>query len=651
MNKQTPYTVLVVDDNDATLYSTSRVLRNAGFHVMIAATGHEALVAAKQGPDLIVLDVNLPDINGFEICRHLRLNPETSRTPVVYLSATFVSDISKVEGLEAGADGYLTHPVEPMVLIATLRVFLRMRRSEEALRESESRFRAIFDQVLHGICLFSAEFKFIEVNPAMCRILQCSRERLIGRSLEEFAPIEAQATLQSMRDGMDSKGTFEGTFPLRRENGTTVELDWHFSMDSDTDFRLATVVDATPRLTIESEREALLSSERAARATAERANRVKDEFLAMLSHELRTPLGAIVGWAHLLKMGKCGPEDVLEGAEVIERNAKVQTQLIADLLDVSRITSGKMQLEIQLLNPAEIVAAALDSVMSAAHAKRITLQRKLQEPIGLVLADSSRLQQVVWNLVNNAVKFTQSGGRVEVELRRSDSQVEIEVQDNGRGISAEFLPHIFERFRQQDAGTRRDQGGLGLGLAIVKHLVELQGGTVSAASEGENRGSQFTVRLPVAAVGESPLSPSSLAATSGPKVATMLQDVKILVVDDDEDARTMLSRVLREQGAIVHEATSVALALDNVGTWRPHLIISDIGMPQQDGYDLIRLLRANGFESKNLPAIALTAFARGEDRERALQAGFQVHLTKPVDPGELIRQASSLVPEAIRPRP
>lgn len=634
--------ILVVDDNPATLYSTSRVLKSAGFNVIEAATGMDAVRCAMDCPDLVVLDVNLPDIDGFRVCREIRAREETARIPVVHLSATFVKDVDKVHGLEAGADGYLTHPVEPPVLIATVNAFLRAREAEEAMRKSEAKFRAVFEQALSGIALLSDQMIYLEANPAMCRILGRTRGEIVGKHLSAFIPAECEHDVAQITSPLESTGGWRGALPAIHSDGKRVELEWSISIHSLPGVRLAIVTDI-------SERERLLASERAARAEAERANRLKDDFLATLSHELRTPLNSIVGWSHLLMRPDIARSEVVEGVEVIERNARAQAQLIDDLLDVSRITSGKLRLNVQPVDPTATVNAALETVMPAANAKSISIERALDSRAGLIMWDPSRLQQVVWNLVNNAVKFTPRGGRIKVQLDRIESLVQIAVSDNGRGIRPDFLPHLFERFRQEDSSTRRGQGGLGLGLAIVKHLIEMHGGTVVAQSEGEGLGSTFTVRLPVAAVQSAAgqVGPDDVGKQVAPPKPSLprvsLAGCRVVVVDDDADARELIRRVLGEAGADVVDVSNVPQALDTIDRFKPNVLISDIGMPGEDGYDLIRQVRQRGHGSKSLGAIALTAFARDEDRERAIAAGFQTYLSKPVEIEDLVAATASLV--------
>jgi signal transduction histidine kinase/CheY-like chemotaxis protein len=401
----------------------------------------------------------------------------------------------------------------------------------------------------------------------------------------------------------------------------------------------------------------LLESERAARAEAERAGRMKDEFLATLSHELRTPLNAILGWATMLRRTADDPEEVASGLEVIERNARVQAQLIEDLLDMSRIISGKIRLDVRSVDPTVVIDAAVESIQPAADAKEIRIQRVV-DPCGAVLGDPGRLQQVLWNLLSNAVKFTPRGGKIMVACRRAHSSVEISVTDTGQGIKAEFLPHVFERFRQADASTTRRYGGLGLGLAIVKNLVELHGGTIDARSDGENTGATFVVRLPISALrgsaskgdGESADAGDDNASAGRPASApgdpecdlANLAGVKVLVVDDDADARNLVTRLLSDCNAHVSAAASAEEAIQYLKDELPDVLLSDIGMPSTDGYEFIRQVRESIASGERLPAAAHTAFARSEDRRRALLAGYQTHVAKPVEPSELIAVVASL---------
>ena len=387
-------------------------------------------------------------------------------------------------------------------------------------------------------------------------------------------------------------------------------------------------------------REALLVSERAARAEAERATRLKDEFVATLSHELRTPLNAIVGWASILRNDRC-TTSVAQGMEVIERNAKAQAQMIEDLLDMSRIVSGKLRIDLQLIDPAAVVKAAVASIRPTADVKGIELQAAC-EPVAMIYTDAGRLQQIIWNLLTNAIKFTPRAGRVRVTLSQVDGQAEISVSDTGQGIQPEFLPYVFDRFRQADASTTRRHGGLGLGLSIVKSLVEMHRGSVDVRSHGAGQGATFTVHLPLPR--PQPYTSHSFPAASIFKAERSadrddlpLSGLRVLVVDDEPDARALARRVLEERGADVVTVASAPEALAIVdGDTAPSVVVSDIGMPDEDGYDFIRKVRALPGTAGRIPAVALTALARGEDRKRALLAGYQTHISKPVDPEELI---------------
>lgn len=390
------------------------------------------------------------------------------------------------------------------------------------------------------------------------------------------------------------------------------------------------------------EREILLESERAARQAAERADRLKDEFLATLSHELRTPLHAIYGWVQLIKLSPSDAGAVTEGMEVIDRNVRVQTQLIEDLLDVSRIISGKVRLDVKRVELSESIGAAIDSVMPALLAKEIRLEKVIDSSNSAVSGDPARLQQIFWNLLTNAVKFTPRHGKIQVVAERVGSHFEISVTDNGEGIDAKFLPLLFERFSQSDGSTTRSHGGLGLGLSIVRNLVEMHGGTIVATSAGVNQGATFTVSLPVRVLEQSnndwsrrdePTASSPLCTSS------QLKGLKILVVDDEADSRELVGRVLTGCEAIPALAASADEAQSLLPEFDPHVIVSDIGMPIQDGYSFMRAIRSQGLKT---PALALTAFARPEDRIRAIQAGYQMHLRKPVDPAELVAVIASL---------
>jgi signal transduction histidine kinase/ActR/RegA family two-component response regulator len=389
----------------------------------------------------------------------------------------------------------------------------------------------------------------------------------------------------------------------------------------------------------ELERETLLRNERAARETAETADRAKEEFMAVLSHELRTPLNAVYGWARMLNSGELtGEAAVARALDAIVRNADAQVQLIDDLLDVSRIVTGKLRLDVSAVDLEAVVKGALDAVRPAADAKSIRVQTVLDPRAGPVRGDPARLQQVAWNLLMNAVKFTPRGGRVQLHLQRMNSHVEIVVSDSGEGIEAQVLPHVFERFRQADSSTTRAHGGLGLGLALVRHLVELHGGSVVAKSAGKGQGATFVVTLPVSIAeaapvpGPQPVGPGRAGAPG----TVRLDGLRVLVTDDDVEALALAEAILTRAGAEVRTSATAAEALEQVPRWRPDALVSDIEMPGEDGYSLIRRLRAlPEAEGGRTPAVALTAYGRTQDRTRSLAAGYNMHVPKPVDPGEL----------------
>jgi signal transduction histidine kinase/ActR/RegA family two-component response regulator len=403
--------------------------------------------------------------------------------------------------------------------------------------------------------------------------------------------------------------------------------------------------DITLRKTVEAAREQALAKEQAARAAAETANRAKDNFLAMISHELRAPLSPMLLWARVLRRGGLDEAKLRHALDTIERNVRTQVQLIDDLLDVSRIVVGKLRLEVQPVDLPTVIEAAIETARPAADAKDIRLVSVLDTETGTVSGDPGRLQQVVWNLLSNAIKFTPKGGRVQVMLERVNSHVEIAVSDNGKGVRPEFLPHLFERFEQAETGPTRTHPGLGLGLAIVRHIVELHGGTVMAESPGEGEGATFTVKLPQAIFARTAGEVERRHPTIGGKVDqpmyASLDGLRVMVVDDEHDSNEVVSMVLASCGAEVHAAASAAEGLEELRRWHADVLISDIGMPEEDGYAFLRQVRAQPGALARIPAIALTAYATTEDRVRIFSAGFQAHVVKPIDTAELAAVVAS----------
>ena len=632
--------VLVVDDNPATRYSTARFIRAAGFRTAEAETGGEALEKVGQGMAAVVLDVHLPDTDGFEVCRIIRSRPDTASLPVVHLSAAFVRNEDRVTGLNAGADSYMVHPVEPAVLVATLQALIRARTAEDRLRRSEQRFRAIYDQAQSGIALVDGQGRFADANPALERILGRTREQLLGLAIGALAPADWQAGIEEKLAGLGDGGApWRGEFPLLAADGREVHLEWSISSHVEPGLRIAIAIDASERHELEQRRREVLEREQAARVVAERHSRTKDDFIAVLSHELRTPLNAIVGWVHVLKRRGVLPEG-MRGIEAIERNAKAQARIISDILDVSRINLGKLRLEREWADPADLVASSIESLTGPITEKNIQVDTDLESAHQRAWIDAGRYQQIFWNLLTNAIKFSTDGGRVLVSLERSGDRLVLEVRDFGQGIQPDFVPHLFDRFTQSDSPGNRAHGGLGLGLSIVKHLVDLHGGNVAAVSEGGGKGTLMRVDLPAEPTGSDMFAESDAdsAPDSLDHPADALEGLDVLVVEDDPEATEMMQVVLSERGARVRIAQDYDTAVAALQQAWPDIVVSDIGLPGRDGYELVRRLRQmeSQRQAPRLPVIALTAFTRAQDQQKTLAAGFDLHLNKPLRPHLLL---------------
>ena len=536
------------------------------------------------------------------------------------------------------------------------------RAHEEELRRSEERFRLLVEGVSeYAIFMLDANGRVATWNIGAERIKGYKAAEIIGRYFSIFYPDDARES-----------GWPEHELQVAAEKGSFVDNGWRLRKDGTGFWANVTITalrDSTGRLVgyakltrdlteikrleamevADRQREEMLDAERSARMTAQRATRLKDEFLATLSHELRTPLNAILGWTQVLLKGGApkGPEEQKRAIEIIDRNARAQVQLIDDLLDLSRIVTGKLRLDLRQISFASVVEAALDSARPAAEAKGIRLKAMLGASQDVVSADGARLQQVVWNLLTNAIKFTPKGGQVHVVLQRVNSHLELSVSDTGIGIPASYIAQVFERFSQKDGSTTRVFGGLGLGLAICKQLVELHGGSITAASQGEGMGATFSVRLPLSIVQlqheATRIHPTTETQPAELLSLPRLDAVLVFVVDDEPDARHLLRTVLEDQGAKVTDFDSAEDVLVALKTTRPTVLICDVGMPKMDGYQLVRALRAEESPGERIPALALTAFARAEDRKRSLIAGYQAHLAKPFDVGELILIVAGLV--------
>lgn len=796
-------TVLHIEDNEANRYVVRRILEKAGFEVFEATSGEAGLraVAAHQ-PDLVVLDVKLPGMNGFEVCREIKSNPETAFIPVLHLSASFVKSQDKVQGLDSGADAYLAQPVEPVELVATARSLLRIRQAEEAALLLAREWQTTFNSMSDGIGLLDLEGRVLRCNPALSKLLGKPQSEIVGDAHHELLQAtlglgdgvcfrrtrethDRQTTeiqsgcrcfLKTIDPVLDGQGNFTGAvfilsditeqkqaeaairaseerFRLLLDNvqdyaiffcdsqgsvtrwsvgaeqilgyqeveilgrssalfftaedlargidrqeleraaaeGRAEDDRWHVRKGGDrfwasgitTSLRdemgqlrgfCKILRDITERKRVEDERAQLLVREQEARAASEAANRLKDDFLATLSHELRSPLNSILGWIRLLNSRSFDADTTARAMETIERNARTQAQLVEDLLDVSRIIQGKLRLNIGPINLAKVVEDAIETVRPSADAKDIQMQFMLDPAASRVNGDADRLQQVIWNLLSNAVKFTQRGGQIEIRLEPIESgqagekensatqgarfplaqpsdypaAVQIAVTDNGQGIEPNFVPFVFDRFRQADSSITRTYNGLGLGLAIVRHLVELHGGTVHVSSKGLGLGSRFSVKLPLSPTQAEALRQDvtllPVGRKTSPDAVPDLKGIRVLVVDDEADARNFLVIALETCGAIVTAVDSAHEAISTIAEAAIDVLISDIGMPDEDGYSLIRRVRAlSETEGGTTPAIALTAYARAEDQSRALREGFHVHLSKPVDPAKLVTVVGNLM--------
>lgn len=547
------------------------------------------------------------------------------------------------------------------------------RRAEQELRRSEERLRLLIASVKdYAIFILDPTGHVATWNPGAERLKGYSANDIIGQHFSRFYPAEdiRAGKCEMELEGAQKVGRFEDEGWRVRKDGTQFWANVVITPIRDDSGSLVGFAKVTrdlserkrhdeERITLARAEEARRSAEenqdrlsalardlRLSRDKAEEATRLKDEFLATVGHELRTPLSAILGWSRMLQGGSMAPAKTTRAIDAIARNAALQSQIIDDLLDVSRIVAGQLRLDIDFIDISQTVNGAVDVVRAAAEAKEVALQIAINPEAGIIKGDSGRVQQIVWNLLNNAVKFTPRGGRVYLTLRRSESSVEIEVADTGKGIAADFLPRVFERFAQEEGSNSRKAGGLGLGLAIVKHLVELHGGTVEVHSDGENLGATFIVKLPLAPVRGSLPAATGTSNALGEEIAfpAELNGLRVLVVDDETDARQLLQSVLEAGGAQVRLAESAATALDMIRLEKPDVIVSDIGMPEVDGYDFIRKLRELSREDGGrIPAVALTAYARAEDRRKALLAGFQNHSSKPMDPQELVIVVANVV--------
>ena len=534
--------------------------------------------------------------------------------------------------------------------IGIIREITNSKRVEDAAREAHQRLMFHVQNTPLAVVEWDDEFRVSRWSDSAERLFGWTANEVLGKRVSDWnfvypEDIEAVESVRlRQRDGMERHGFIANR--NYRKDGSVLHCEWYNSVLSDESGKLVSVLslvlDVTGRKQAEQERNELLAREREARRHAEEADRLKDEFLATLSHELRTPLTAIFGWASLLRSGEVPENEVADALKVIERNARAQAKLVDELLDVSRIITGNLQIELRPIDLRTVVDVASNGLRPAAKAKNITLDLELGgEPL-IVSGDQNRLRQVVWNLILNAIKFTPRNGRVLVRLRPEGQFARLTVQDNGEGINKEFLPYVFDRFRQAEGSISRKQGGLGLGLAVARHLVELHGGSVSAESEGPGQGATFTVNLPLT-FEEKRVAVDARTSGAHQIRPLRLQGLHVLVVEDDEDSRSLLAMMLRRHGAEVVTAACSKEALAAIARSTPDVLISDIGMPGEDGYELMRQLRELKLPGHGIRAtIALTGYAGEKDREQALAAGYQTHLAKPIEPVQLVTAIATL---------
>jgi len=635
MEPEAAVDILLVDDSADNLTALEAILEPLGQRLVKVRTGKDALrLLLRNDFAVILLDVNMPILDGFETAALIRGRPRSEHTPIIFITA-HQDETHVARGYQLGAVDYILTPVVPDVLRAKVGVFVDLFRKTERVR-SQARMLSRHAEQQERLARAALA---VNASTSLAAIAEVVAQE--ARALVRAPAAVVEIVVGPRRRHRATSGTtsvvrsVERTLPLIDSEGRRIgQIELTAGEDfGDTDDATLFQLTQMASLAIQN---LLYSEER-------ETNRLKDEFMATVSHELRTPLNAILTWVGLLRAGR---RDATERAlEVIERSARAQGKLIDDLLDMTRIISGRMPLNLDTVDARGIVVAAVDSVTPSAAARRITLETEHADGPLAVVADSGRLRQVFTNLLDNAIKFTPEGGHVRVVQRACGGMIEVAVADDGPGISPEFLPHVFDRFRQADSGTTRRHRGLGLGLSIVRSLVELHGGSVTAESGGEGLGSTFRVRIPVASAPEAPLpgEDPGIAASESPRPLT-IAGARVLLVEDDPDASEALALLLANSGALVRTAESVGAALRILDEWVPDIVLSDIGLPGEDGYGLLRALDAKSrAEQVDVPAVALTAYAQRQERARALAAGFRAHLSKPVSHDDLLATLAALL--------
>ncbi|MGH7285265.1 MAG: hybrid sensor histidine kinase/response regulator [Polyangiaceae bacterium] len=628
--------ILLVDDHAQNLLALEVILSPFGHRLVKAQSGEEALKALLQEDfALILLDVQMPGMDGFETAEMIRSRKRSAHIPIIFITAYHDASTHVHRGYEAGAVDYIVKPFDAAILRSKVSVFVDLYQKTRLIKQQarlihdqqilslELRYRNLTETLPIPIWADRENGETYYSNRAFLEYAGCGLAGARGLQTRAFVHPDDRAKIIFETERVRQPDAYELELRLRRADG---EYRWHLlrsAREPDKKGRITIATDIHERRKAEDALAIVFGRERAARQKAEESDRSKDAFLATVSHELRTPLNAILGWAQLLMTGDIADDQRARAVETIERNAKAQSKLISDLFDVSRMMTGKSHLELKPCDLTQVVRDVIESLQPAILSKKIEIDLHIDDGGSPVVGDVNRLQQIFWNLLTNAMKF--GADKVRIDLSRKNDAIALEVTDNGQGISAQFLPHVFDRFEQADAKTTRSQGGLGLGLSIVKHLVELHSGAVSVHSGGLGKGAKFTVTLPMAAT-----TPASVSPEAAEK-SVELAGANVLVVDDDEDGRALLAAILSRCGATVRVAPSIHEAILELEKQLPDVLLSDIGMPGADGYELIRHVRALQKTDRRLPAIALTAYSSQRDRERALREGFDDHLPKPVD--------------------